>query len=1045
MPTRPLVAVSLLLAACSAAPERSNAVHCSTDADCGGLGSCVAGLCPGSSELNAPSATYSSLTVTPAVQTAGASNVTISVSLRDASNVAIVGQSVSIAASGSSNTFSPVSQTSSTNSSGIATFYLQSTLAQTETLTATAGSFTTAPVPVTFTHGALQCSPSPSPTFVASLATQTVSTGANTILLTTTVVDKYNNPVSNYAVTYSCTGTGCAGDTITPVSGFTAGYTNAMGLYEATLSSTAVGPRTIKSSVGTACYPTQPVTFIAASPAAPVLTESTGMVPANGTSTSTLTATVDDTVGNPLPNQVVTFQNPSGIGTFSAGTAGTFTGPNQCTTNASGICNVNISSAAVGTAGITANDMTGPSNAVNVTFAASGICSAAGSYVTTVSNPTTADGVTPMTVTVHAFDTTGQPMPAGTPVEVDSFSCQGCTWIGSPTGVTGSPSSNEFTVEVVSNYTEPDGGPEAVSFDALINPNNNPHCYTSQTASSFSAAAPAPFTAPTGFAETGTCNTGQVTLSWNAVATAPFYHVFEATSPSGPWTDLIGAPRDSPWVVTGLSNNTTYFFAVAAYSSDPYYASTGGLGPLSVVPVAFVCAPPPAPTNVAASGGCGSGPATVTWSQSPTATGYTIYSSTSSSGPFTNLVGSTTGISSTSFTDTSPSASSSYYEVVATNAYGNSPYSSAYELACTTPCPATGYAGGDGSAATPYLICSGAGFLYIGSNGDNNSGLHFQQTANIDLGNSQTTGWFPFTFTGDYDGHGHAITYYLSPTQAEFNGCAATGSANIEGNYSGDYQDPSDGHSTPWLCDNLGLFLGTYQGASIENLQINGATIVGGGTNVGFLIGAVQGDTTVTNVQAVGGSILGYFAVGGLIGTIYGGTNVFEQVSTNNVTLLSSVGAGDASYNGMGGLVGQMQGGTNSFTNCAASGSISNGPIPPSPGNGGLGGLVGNTNVTSFANCVSTITFPSPDSSSSDWGVTGSDDGASSANSTFWLTGAGAGGPIASGFISGSTDNSSADNATMLGQQSTYSGWDFSTIWTAPSGGNAPTLQFHYP
>jgi hypothetical protein len=86
-----------------------------------------------------PSATTSSIVASPSTVAAdGTSTTTLTVTVKDATGNALANTAVTLSGSGSNNTFGAVSGT--TNASGVFTTTLASTLAQSETITATEGS-----------------------------------------------------------------------------------------------------------------------------------------------------------------------------------------------------------------------------------------------------------------------------------------------------------------------------------------------------------------------------------------------------------------------------------------------------------------------------------------------------------------------------------------------------------------------------------------------------------------------------------------------------------------------------------------------------------------------------------------------------------------------------------------------------------------------------------------------------------------------------------------------------------------------------------------
>src|SRR5450631_2064142 len=101
--------------------------------------------------MGQPSVQTSMLLASPTPVTANGTNyTTLIVTVEDANGNAVSGSAVTLSASGSDNTFGAISGT--TNSSGVFTTTLASTLAQTEIVTATEGSVQET-TPVTFAAG----------------------------------------------------------------------------------------------------------------------------------------------------------------------------------------------------------------------------------------------------------------------------------------------------------------------------------------------------------------------------------------------------------------------------------------------------------------------------------------------------------------------------------------------------------------------------------------------------------------------------------------------------------------------------------------------------------------------------------------------------------------------------------------------------------------------------------------------------------------------------------------------------------------------------
>jgi fibronectin type 3 domain-containing protein len=122
--------------------------------------------------------------------------------------------------------------------------------------------------------------------------------------------------------------------------------------------------------------------------------------------------------------------------------------------------------------------------------------------------------------------------------------------------------------------------------------------------------------------------TGQVTLSWTSVSNATTYNVYYAatsgvTTTSG--TKLTSV--SSPYIQTGLTAGTTYFYVVTAVNSSGESAAS------AIASTTTASAPPEptvptAPTGVTATGGTNQ--VAISWGAVSSATSYNLYYSTTS-------------------------------------------------------------------------------------------------------------------------------------------------------------------------------------------------------------------------------------------------------------------------------------------------------------------------------------------------------------------------------------------------------------------------------
>jgi len=246
--------------------------------------------------------------------------------------------------------------------------------------------YVTAPVPTTLT---LTASP-------AAVVANDVATSA----ITARLVDQYGNAISGQQINFAITlGTG----TLSAPNA----TTNASGNATVTIKSGTVNTVTVTGTVNSA--PTlQGTTGVSFTP----LADSIDMnppppgIPANNTTTSTVSAR-PLAGGSPLADgTAVTFTIIAGTGTFSDGTV------SKTVYTSTGVASVQVRSGTVGTVTVQAQ-AAGASNTANVSVSSQAVTS-----ITVSASPTTiiANGVQTSTITATVFDQAGQPMGSGVSV-----------------------------------------------------------------------------------------------------------------------------------------------------------------------------------------------------------------------------------------------------------------------------------------------------------------------------------------------------------------------------------------------------------------------------------------------------------------------------------------------------------------------------------------------------------------------------------------------------------------------------------------------------
>ena len=191
-------------------------------------------------------------------------------------------------------------------------------------------------------------------------------------------------------------------------------------------------------------------------------------------------------------------------------------------------------------------------------------------------------------------------------------------------------------------------------------------------------------TAPTGVSAS-TPNSTTINISWNAVANATGYKVFEVAG--GKTTQVATVTSGTSASITGLTAGSTVSFYVTAYNAT----STANSATVSVTLPSAATGTLSAPTNVTATA-TSSTTGTVAWTGSTGATGYEVYYWNG----FRSVLLGTFNSSTTSVTIQGMSAGSTYYFYVA--AYNNTKVAASDWVALTTSATAAFAAANSGDS-----------------------------------------------------------------------------------------------------------------------------------------------------------------------------------------------------------------------------------------------------------------------------------------------------------------------------------------------------------
>lgn len=324
----------------------------------------------------------------------------------------------------------------------------------------------------------------------------------------------------------------------------------------------------------------------------------------------------------------------------------------------------------------------------------------------------------------------------------------------------------------------------------------------------------------------------------------------------------------------------------------------------------------------------------------------------------------------------------------------------------------------------------------------------YKLMADIDLASINTgIGWVPIgntttKFTGTFNGNGKTISnLFINDPAADYKGLFGyTSNATIT-----DLTLTSIAVTGKALIGGLVGYC-EYGGSIISNCSVTG-TVTGAGYDVGGLAGyaratitnsntAVTVSMTVSSATATGGLLgcatyatitnchatgtvqsAGYY-VGGLVG--------YNNSSSNTISASYATGA-VTGLDYAGGLIGYQDGGA-SLTNCFATGSVHTTGV--SGWGGRTGGLVGSSSgAVGITNCYAAGAVTSAyTSSTSKGGLVGAiESGAITATKGFYDTNT-------TGMTAANTNYGTATTTANMKLQSTFTGWNFTTIWNIGAG-----------
>jgi fibronectin type 3 domain-containing protein len=352
-----------------------------------------------------------------------------------------------------------------------------------------------------------------------------------------------------------------------------------------------------------------------------------------------------------------------------------------------------------------------------------------------------------------------------------------------------------------------------------------------------------PPAAPTGV--TATPADDAVTISWTAVAGAASYNIYWSTTSGAGVTGTPIANVTNPYVQTGLTNGTTYYYVVTAVNG---YGESTPSNQVSATPLATL--PPAAPTGVTATPG--NSQVTIAWTGAQSATSYNIYWSITSG--VTPANGTQIANATTPYIQGGLANGTTYFYVVtAVNGNGESAPSaqvSAIPSATPTPAAPTGVTAtpGNGQVTIAWTAVPGVTSYNIYWSTTSGAGVTGTQIANV------TT---PYTQTGLTNG----TTYYYVVTA--LNGAVESPPSTPQVSATPVLPAPTGVTATPgntqvtiaWTAVTNAASYNIYWSTTPGVTPTNYVAEITGATTPYIQIGLINGTTYYYVVTAVNGTV----------------------------------------------------------------------------------------------------------------------------------------------------------------------------------------------